>query len=108
MVTNLVLGVGGVILVLAGGAVQAKPKGKWQVVAGTLVSAVGSVLVLGFLIRPFVPGMVMAFVLLGAITVGIFLVVFAGLRQARRLRGQGPGARPREQAPAPGPGSPEP
>jgi drug/metabolite transporter (DMT)-like permease len=102
MVWNLVFGVGGVILVLAGGAVQAKPKGKWQLFAGAAVSALGSVVVVRFLIRPFIPGMVMGYVLLGGIAVGIFLVVFAGIRQARRLRDQEAEARPREQTPAPG------
>ncbi|MEV7094509.1 hypothetical protein AB0M80_16915 [Amycolatopsis sp. NPDC051045] len=77
------IGAGGAVLMAAAGFARAKASRKRvAVTAGVLVFA-GWTLVGQFLVKPLVPGPVMAAVLLGGITLGIILTAIIGGRAKR-------------------------
>ncbi|MDQ7802269.1 hypothetical protein Q5425_00900 [Amycolatopsis sp. A133] len=74
------IGVGGACLVVAAAVLRWKSRSRPVVVAASLVVAVGWALVAQFLLKPLVPGPVLAVVLLAGLTFGILLTAVVGGR----------------------------
>ncbi|OXM60665.1 hypothetical protein [Amycolatopsis vastitatis] len=81
---DLWIGVGGAVLIVAGGLLLRKARRKWLKAIAAWTPLAGWMLVAQFWIKPLVPSMVLAFVLLGGIVVGIALTAIIGGRSGRR------------------------
>lgn len=81
MLPDLVIGVGGAVLLLTGGVLSWKARRGWQQGAAVLSAGVGSTLAAQFLIAPFVHGEGLAYVLLGVMVAGILATAVIGGRR---------------------------
>jgi hypothetical protein len=75
------IGVGGLLLVVAAGVVRRKSQGKRLAVVAYVVALAGCSLAAQFLLKPLVPHSVVAAVLLGGITAGILAAAVIGKRR---------------------------
>ncbi|WIX89192.1 hypothetical protein [Amycolatopsis sp. DG1A-15b] len=83
MAAEVWIGVGGAVLMAAAAFARAKARRKWVAVAAGVLVLAGWTLVGQFLIKPLVPGPVLAVILLGGLTLGILLTAIIGSRASR-------------------------
>ncbi|MFB9685328.1 hypothetical protein [Amycolatopsis plumensis] len=86
MPTEVWIGVGGAILIAAAAFARRKANRKWAQVAASGLVLAGWTLVAHFLVKPLVPASVLAGVILGGCTLGIFLAALIGGRSGRSGR----------------------
>lgn len=77
------IGAGGVVLVAAAVVLRRKSRKKWAAVVAALLAPAGWTLVAHFWIQPLLPGPVVAGILIGGSTLGIFLAAIIGGRSGR-------------------------
>ncbi len=82
---GIAIGLGGVLLALAAAALRWKSRSRRVGVAASLVVAAGWTLAAQFLIKPLVPGPVLAVLILGGLTLGILLIAVIGSHSSRKL-----------------------
>jgi hypothetical protein len=83
MAADVWIGVGGAGLAVAAAVLRWKSRSRRVAVGASLVVAAGWTLVAQFLLKPLVPGPVLAVILLGGLTLGIFLTAIIGSRASR-------------------------
>ncbi|KDN19965.1 hypothetical protein [Amycolatopsis rifamycinica] len=103
---GIAIGLAGVLLVAAAAVLRRKARHRWVAVAASFAVMAGWALAAQFLLKPLVPGPVLAVIILGGLTLGILLAAFLG---GRRGATPPPGAStsassPRRPGRAPGPG----
>ncbi|MDX3193770.1 hypothetical protein PV458_35660 [Streptomyces sp. MN03-5084-2B] len=75
---GIAIGLGGVLLALAAAALRWRSRSRWVSVAASLVVTAGWTLAAQFLLKPLVPGPVLAVIILGGLTLGILLTAVVG------------------------------
>ncbi|MBE8518703.1 hypothetical protein ILP97_14480 [Amycolatopsis sp. H6(2020)] len=86
MAADVWIGAGGAGLAVAAAVLRWKSRSRRVAVGASLVVAAGWTLVAQFLLKPLVPGPVLAVVILGGITLAILLTAVIGGRRKRLPR----------------------
>jgi len=84
------IGLGGVAVMIAAGVVRRKVRRRWAAVAASLVALAGWGVMVQFLIKPLVSGPALAVIILGGISVTIFLTAIIGGRAKQAPKGDDP------------------
>ncbi|WP_410642850.1 hypothetical protein [Amycolatopsis sp. lyj-346] len=80
MPTPVWIGLGGAAVMIAAGVIRRRAHRRWAAVAASLVALAGWGVMVQFLIKPLVSGPALAVIILGGITVTIFLTAIVGGR----------------------------
>ena len=98
MVLDLGIGVSGVVLLVLGGLLAWRPRNGWHQAAAILMVGLGSMLMVQFLIAPFIHGEWLGYVLIGVMVASILGAAIIGGRRRHSSGKLADGTRPSRNA----------